>query len=45
VKHNLAVNPETKQKIFSALSGIVSRIENGIISDSDTAFNNFATFF
>ncbi len=36
VKHILAVNPETKQKILTTLAGIVSKIENGIISVSDT---------
>lgn len=35
IKQILAVNPETKQKIIASLSGVVSKIENGIISVSD----------
>lgn len=30
------MNPETKQKILTTLGGVVSKIENGIISVSDT---------
>lgn len=35
-KHVLAVNPESKQKILATLGGVISHIENGIISISDT---------
>ncbi len=36
VKQSLARNPETKQKILASTSGVVSKIENGIIYVSDT---------